>query len=35
MIDFREKGIMGSYEDKWIKENGTWYIVLSPVLLLK
>jgi hypothetical protein len=35
MIDFREKGIMGLYEDKWIKENGRWYIVVSSLLLLK
>jgi hypothetical protein len=35
VIDFKEKGIMGSYEDKWIKENDKWYIVVSSLLLLK
>jgi hypothetical protein len=35
MIDFREKGTMGTYEDIWIKENGKWYIVVSSLLLLK
>jgi len=34
-IDFKEKGIMGSYEDTWIKENDRWYIVVSSMLLLK
>ncbi len=36
LIDFEDKGIMGSYIDEWIKNpDGTWYIVISSLLLLK
>lgn len=36
LIDFADKGIMGSYLDQWIRNpDGTWYIVISSLLLLK